>query len=192
MLGFSGFHLSLGNNTTQDASPAEFFCSQELPFVSSDARVAVAFTKSERKGSGLDLSGHVPFNNVILPLASAMEQLREIFGTGSSTSPMIVLALCVVDAPMVVAFGTPEAPRLSLDPWVRVIRQKTFQHIHNWTRRHYTVDFVHRSFLSSYLDLHALPFADALARRVLEYRRRSAKDTATRPKTLTWDAFMNR
>lgn len=191
MLGFNGFQLSLGN-TTQDASPAEFFCAKELPFASSDARVAVAFTKSERKGSGLELSGQVPFKNVILPLASAMEQLREMFGRGSSTSPMIVLAVCVVDAPMVIASGTPEAPALCLDPWCRVLRQETVQAVHHLTRRHYTVDFVHRSFLSSYLDLHALPFADALATRVREYLRQSAKGAVTRPKSLSWDAFMKR
>jgi hypothetical protein len=192
MLGFSGFHLSLGNNTTQGASPATFFCAEELPFVSSNAKLAVTLTRSERKGANLELSGQVPFNQIVLPLASAMEQLRQMFGGGSSNTPMIVLSVCVVDAPMIVASGTPEAPRLSLEPWVRVVRQETIQDVHHWKRQHYTVDCVHRDFLSAYLESHALPFAEALATRVREYRNRSAKDTATRPKDTSWDAFMKR
>ena len=79
---------------------------------------------------------------------------------------MIVLALCVLDAPMVMASGTPETPDLRLEPWVRVVRQETIQNVHHWTRRHYTVDFVHRGFLSTYLDSQALPFAEALATRL--------------------------
>jgi hypothetical protein len=189
ILGLGRFSLGLGNNTTQDASPAEFFCAAELPFVVSGGRIAVAFTRSERKSSALELSGQVPFNKVILPLASAMEQLRQMFGRGS-TSPVVALALCVVDAPMLIASGTPEAPRLCLDPWVRVLHQETVQDVHHWQRRHYTVDFVHRAFLRSFLDTHVLPFGDAIAARLRAYARRSTKESATRPKGQAWDAFM--
>jgi hypothetical protein len=194
LLGFGRFSLDLGNNTTQDTSPATFFCAAELPFVSTDARVAVAFTRAERKGKALDLSGEVPFSQVILPLASAVEHVRAVFGGGpsGSGSPIIVLALCVVDAPMVMASGSPEAPSLRLDPWVRVVRQESVHEVNHWRRQHYTVDFVHRSFLSSYLERHALPFADALATRFKEHRGRSPKTETTRPKDMSWERFMNR
>jgi hypothetical protein len=189
VLGLGRFSLSLGNNTTQDASPATFFCAAESPFVGA-ARLAVSFTKAQRKSKELDLSGEMPFNQVVMPLASAVEQMRQIF-RGVNGTPILVLSLCVVDAAMIVASGTTEAPMLQLEPWVRVVHQESVQDGNHWARRNYAIDFVHREFLTRYVADHAVPFATVLGARMAKYQKRHPKGTqAIRPKDLSWDAFI--
>jgi hypothetical protein len=191
VLGLGRFSLSLGNNTIQDASPATFFCAAEAPFVAA-ARLAVSFTRAQRKSNDLDLSGDMPFNQVVMPLASAVEQMRQIFH-GMSGTPIIVLSLCVIDGAMIVASGTTEAPVLQLEPWVRVVHQESVQDGNHWARRNYAIDFVHREFLRRYVTEHAVPFATVFAARMTEYQRRHPKaQQAMRPKDLGWDAFIRR
>jgi hypothetical protein len=81
---------------------------------------------------------------------------------------VIVVCVSVVDAAMVVGRGTPEQPRLTLEPWVRVVRQEAVEEHNWWGRKHYVVDFVHRAFISTYASAHVLPFANGLAERMLE------------------------
>ena len=197
VIGFGRLSLSLENNAHRDASPAEFFCATELPFASGAATIASTFAHVEGKDKGLKLSGTVPFNEVVMPLASAMEQVRVMFGGGNRNSPMIVLAVGVLDAPMVLAGGTPEVPQVELIPWVRVVHHETVRESNHWRGRHYTIDFVHRGFLSSYIDEHALPFAASLTKRFTEFRRVAPGATApgaegSRLKDCTWDQFMGR
>lgn len=49
--------------------------------------------------------------------------------------------------------------------------------------------FVHREFLRTYLTKHVMPFTEVLATRMIDYQRKP-KAHATRPKELSWDAFM--
>jgi hypothetical protein len=188
VVGVGRFSLNLGNNTTQDASPATFFCAAELPFVAAP-RLAVTFTRAQRKGKEFDLSGEVPFNQVVMPLASAVEQMRQIFH-GINGTPMIVLSLCVMDAAMIVASGTTEAPVVQLEPWVRVVHQESVHEGNHWGRRNYAIDFIHCEFLRQYVTEHAVPFASVLAARMVQYQQRHPKAQAIRPKDLGWDAFI--
>jgi hypothetical protein len=88
MLGCGSFSLSIPQGT-QDASAADFFCANELSFVSPGPAIATAFARAERRNKGgFELSGGVPFNQVVLPLASAMEQISGVFGHGISGSPI--------------------------------------------------------------------------------------------------------
>ncbi len=190
VIGVGRFSLSLGNNATRDASPAQFFCADELPFVT-EPRMAVTFAKAQRKGKDFELSGDVPFSRVVLPLASAVEQMRQVF-QGINGTPLIVLSLCVVDAAMLVASGTPEAPSLDLAPWVRVVHQETVQEVRHRSQRHYAVDFVHREFLGQYLTEHALPFAAELGTRMVRYQQRHPKGPGLRPESLSWNDFVGR
>lgn len=184
-------HFSLGvANGTQDATPAAFFCAAESPFVT-EPRLAVTFTRAQRKSKDFELSGEVPFNQVVMPLASAAEQMRKIFHGGGT--PSIVLSVCVIDGPMLVASGTPEAPSLALEPLVRVVHQESVQNANHWERRNFAVDFVHREFLRTYVTEQVLPFANVLATRMIDYRRATQahpKGQAIRPKNLGWDAFI--
>lgn len=189
ILGCPGYHLRVGPNAHQDVSPGEFFCANELPFVSRGPTIATSFTRADRKGDGFELSGAVPFNKVVLPLASAMEQMQLVWH-GASVSPMIVLAMCVIDAPMVVARGTPEDADLTAEPCVRVLHQEAMPKHNHWMWRHYTVDFVHRRYLGKYIDDHAIPFAEALAGRLIQYQARSPKGSLERSKESTWAQFM--
>lgn len=181
--------LSLGiPNGTQEASPAMFFCADELPFVAAPS-LAVAFTRTQRKsGKALELSGDVPFNQIVMPLASAVEQVRQVF-RGFTGTPVIILTVCVCDAPMILALGTPEQPEMRLEPWVRVIHQETFQDVNHWRRRSYGIDFVHRQFLHIYLTRHALPFAEGLSSRMVQCHQKFPKAIPNRPKNLSWDEF---
>lgn len=190
VLGVGRFSLDLGNNTTQDASPATFFCAADSRFVTAP-RLAVTFTKAHRKSKEFDLSGDVPFNQVVMPLASAVEHMRQIF-RGINGAPLIVLSLCVVDAAMIVASGTPEAPILRLEPWVRVVHQESVQEGNHWMTRNYAIDFVHREFLQRYVTEHAMPFADIFGARMLQYQQRHPKGQAMRPQNLDWDTFVSR
>jgi hypothetical protein len=188
VVGIGQFGISVGKDVTRDASPAAFFCADEFPFVT-NARLAVTFARAQRKSKQFELSGEVPFNQVVLPLVSAVEQMRQIF-QGISAVPLIVLSVCVVDAPMVVASGTPETPSLALEPWVRVVHEETVQQIHHWGRRHYVIDFVHREFLGRYITEHALRFATSFAERMTQFKRRGQPGRTLRPQSLTWDSFV--
>ena len=114
--------------------------------------IARVFARGERKGgqSGLvNLSGTEPFNGIILPLISDVgNNWQQVTSSGASdwVWPRLTLAICVLDGPMVLAEGTPEQPRLSLQPWVRVSRLE--EHIEAGDRRstHYIIDVVHREF----------------------------------------------
>jgi hypothetical protein len=192
IIGFGGCQLRVGEKAWQDTSAATFFCASELPFITPGPTLATAFTKAEPKAKGVvKLSGDVPFNQVVMPLVSALEQERRAFSTGVSNSPMIFLAVCVLDATMVVATGTPTAPHLSLNPWVRVIHQETVERKHGWSTAHYTVDFVHHAFLSAYIG-HAVSFAEALVARFREFRAVSAQARPVRKKDQTWKQYLER
>lgn len=190
VVGVGQFQLSVESNATRDTSPSTFFCAAELPFVTKP-RLAVTFAKAQRKGKEFELSGDVPFNQVVLPLASATEQFREIFHRVNGT-PLIVLTICVVDAPMLIASGTPDEPSLAFEPWVRVVHQEAVQIVNHWRQRNYTIDFVHREFMGQYIAEHAVPFANTLAMRIVQYQQRYPKGRSARPEASGWNEFMVR
>jgi len=78
----------------------------------------------------------------------------------------LALTVCVLDAPMVLAAGTPESPELQLAPWVRVVHQEAHRDHVSFRYRHYVVDFVHRAFFDTFLTKHVMPFAEAFAERL--------------------------
>jgi hypothetical protein len=47
-----------------------------------------------------------------------------------------------------------------LDPWVLVVHRESERAGNHWRQQHYTVDFVQRDYLTTYLTQHLLPFAD--------------------------------
>ena len=85
----------------------------------------------------------------------------------------------------------PDVPFM-LDPWVRVVHQESERTGTHWRQQHYTVDFVHRSYLTIYLTQHLLPFAEELARRFQEGRHKFAKSVPARAKHLSWAQFIGR
>ena len=135
--------------------------------------ISRVFSKAERKGGGqqvelaqprLDLSGSEPFNGIVLPLISALEYWLQYRATGAAPSarisPTLTVCACILDAPMVVVEGTPEEPKLSMEPWVRVVRQEAaVLNAGRSARRQYVIDVVHRRFITEYMN-RLLAFAE--------------------------------
>lgn len=175
MFGFgrNKFELHKGNSTMYVA-PADFACLGDMPFVGKGPPIAATFARAERKERGrFELSGSVPFNQVVLPLISAFTHLQSKYVPTPNRDKYfasIVICLCVVDATMVVATGTPEDPQLELHPWVRTVRQEATED--KWEpNRFYVVDCVHRAFLAEYIEKHLLPFGHSVATRLIEKER---------------------
>jgi hypothetical protein len=140
----------------------------DFPFVSSAATTCSAFTRAERKGKDLDLSGSVPFSQVVLPLVSALKHfldLQKTIGSQAKVPACLAHPICVVDAPMVLVEGGPEAPRLTMTPWVRVVRQEAIKEKDQGFWRHYVIDCVHRGYVTTFVQEHLLPFAEQFAER---------------------------
>lgn len=156
---------------TRYISPSAFLRLDDFRFVNAGPPLCNALAKSagERKQQTLKLSGAVPFKTAILPLISALEHLRRLYTPAQPPyAPCVTLCICVLDAPMILAEGTPEDPQLTLSPWIRVVRGEAVQ-VERWFRyRHYVVDLVQRHFLAAFLSQHLLPFADSFSDRVLQ------------------------
>ncbi len=155
---------------SRSVSGTQFLKLHNFEFVASGPPICSAFARAERKGKELDLSGTVPFNQVMLPLLSALQHFVEgqkEIGSTERVPSCMTLCICVLDASMVCVGGSPESPQLELCPWVRVIRQEAAMGRQWVTTRHYVVDFVHRSFLNSFIREHLLRFAKAFAERAV-------------------------
>jgi len=156
---------------SRSVSGAQFLKLHDTDFVAAGPPISSAFARAERKGKDLDLSGGVPFNHVVLPLLSARHHFAEIQkgirGSGK-VSACVALCACVLDAPMICVAGGPEAPELSLTPWVRVVRQEAAQDRQWVSTQHHVVDFVHRAFLGRFVEVHALRFAEEFCIRAVK------------------------
>ena len=162
--------LHVGGVGSRSVPVAEFLRLADFAFVSQGPPVCNSFARTERKGKDLDLSGAVPFNQVVLPLVSALEHFinqHKSVGSREAVSACLALPICVIDGPMVSVKGGPEAPRIAMCPWVRVVRQEAAEE-RNWPSwRYYVVDFVHCAYLRTFLRDHLLPFAGQFAERAL-------------------------
>lgn len=151
-------------------SVSRFLGLHDFPFVSSGPPTCSAFARAERKGKELDLSGTVPFNQVVLPLVSAVQHFANLQKTVSMQGRVpacLVHPICVLDAAMVLVQGGPELPRLMLCPWVRIVRQEATKEGRGGFWRHYVVDFIHRGYLETFVHQHLIPFADQFADRAI-------------------------
>lgn len=174
---------------SKSAPASRFLGLHDFPFVSSAPPTCSAFARAERKGKELDLSGTVPFNQVVLPLVSAVQHFVNLQKTvGSQTAVPACLAhpICVVDAPMVLAQGGPEAPGLTMCPWVRVVRQEAAKERDEGFWRHYVVDFVHRAYLTTFVHQHLLPFAEQFAERAVSVESLLSEGKARVPDFNEW------
>lgn len=172
VVGLKNKRLSVhARNRSRDVSIAEILGCSDLPFGKNPPAVASTFCRAERKGKSFELSGTVPYNNVVLPLASALDHHRSMWdGTGDQETywPQLAFCICVADAPLLVASGTPEAPQLRNEPWIRIIRQEATKAGQFWSTKHYVIDVVSREFLGDFVNSHLLPFANEVAGRMIE------------------------
>jgi hypothetical protein len=174
---------------SRSAPVAEFLRLADFGFVSHGPPVCSSFARTERKGKELDLSGAVPFNQVVLPLVSALQHFinqQKAVGSRDATSACLALPICVIDGPMVSVQGGPETPRLAMCPWVRVVRQEAAEERHWMSWRYYVVDFVHRAYLGKFIRDHLLPFADQFAERALSREQLLRAGKASVPNFDAW------
>lgn len=132
------------------------------------------FSKCERKGADILLSGEMPFNEIVYPLLSAMNHFK-IAEKPPTTAYYfdlhLVLGIGVLDAPMVgVKVGNKKHELISL-PWVRVVKHQTdknpdFTHRNNL----FAIDIVHKDFLEEYIDKHVLPFAERFSKLIIKHQ----------------------
>lgn len=154
---------------SRSAPVAEFLKLADFPFVSNGPAECNSFTRAERKGKKLDLSGSVPFNQVVLPLISSLEHFVRMYknvGVESALPVCLSLPICVVDGPMVSVKGGPGDPQLSMSPWIRVVRQEATEERHFMSWRYYVVDFVHRAYLTTFVRQNLQHFAQQFMQRV--------------------------
>lgn len=131
--------------------------------------ICTTLSRPHRKGNGLELSGADTFNSIVLPLVGAVEHWHAHNKVYSENRfwPALSLCVCVIDTPMVVAEGTPEAPVMTLHPWVRLKRQESIADSDGRRRpAYYVVDLVHRSFLGDFIDHELAAFAAFYCERV--------------------------
>jgi hypothetical protein len=149
-------------------SVSSFLKLRDLPFIGSGPPLCSAFARAERKGkSEIDLSGSTMFNQVVLPLASSIQHLRDSHAHLDATNSIFLSAafcVCVLDGPMVCVGGDTTGPSLEMRPWVRVVRQQAQLAATQPSSLHHVVDFVHRHFLAEFVEKHLFGFADEFAR----------------------------
>jgi hypothetical protein len=161
----------------------------DFPFVSSAAPTCSAFSRAERKGKDLDLSGTVPFNQVVLPLVSALKHFLDLQKTIDSQARVpacLAHPICVIDAPMVLVGGGLENPRLTMTPWVRLVRQEAIKEKNQGFWRHYVIDCVHRGYVTTFVQERLLPFAEQFAERAASIDALLAEGKAGVPDLENW------
>ena len=178
----------------------------QLEFVSAGPPIAPILAKVEHvgrkghKGPGANapkkISGEWPYRNMVMPMVAAIdftEQRFRLEKIQDSIFPSLIHALCVVDAPMILATGPEEPLQLRMVDWVRAERHETEA---GSTRRDksYGIDIVHVDYLADYMT-QLLSFLNE-ASEVLERHApllRSGRGHITEPygddRVIDWESF---
>jgi hypothetical protein len=143
------------------------------PFLTTDAPFCMNFSKCVRNKSKLSLSGSEAYQGIILPITKAIQHFKAVEAPRSTFvyfDCILIIGLVVIDAPMVGVHVTSDGPQTSLMPWVRVVRHHPMHGEHKSDRSQvYGIDIVHKDFLVSYINQHALPFAQKFAQLTLKH-----------------------
>lgn len=162
--------ISDGRRSTS-CTPSEVLCLPELPFLASGPAVCSAFSQAIPNGKKAKLSGADPYMRVILPLLKALRHANRTFRLSvrqEDIFPCLQLAVCVLDAPMVLIESPAAVDAPVLSPWVRVIRREALREPDgSLRRRFFAIDFVHADYFGSFLQEHVHPFADQFAARAV-------------------------
>jgi hypothetical protein len=155
---------------------------QEHPFVLSKPTCST-FSKAVRKGGEVVLSGSEAYNSLIMPLMSAMFYFKSRSRppeTAYYFDAHLVIGLGVLDAPMVGVRVKSNSNELVLLPWVRVLRHEPRlpEEFGAHRGRLFGIDVVHKDFLQSYLDDHAVPFAKEFKTLALKHHEEIASGKA--------------
>ncbi|HYT44268.1 MAG TPA: hypothetical protein VEP90_18205, partial [Methylomirabilota bacterium] len=174
--------ISDANKTTYEFSILNALSLRQDDFFIKHPTFSNKFSKCERRSGGdLSLSGQETFHGIIYPLLKAMHHLKRAVKpiNASFFACHFILAMAVLDAPMVGVVVTRDSHKPVLLPWVRVIKHETdaapnFQHMNNV----FAFDIVHKDFLAAYIHKHVLPFSGRFAELVLKHQKVLANGTA--------------
>jgi hypothetical protein len=129
-----------------------------------------AFSRATLSGKKVELSGAELFNGLILPLVKAFDHATATFapsGGGGQLAVRLILAIGVLDAPMILVESPHRASAPVLTPWVRVLRQESIEDPKSLSRfRYYAIDLVHIEYFDTFLREKLLPLAKVFGSRV--------------------------
>lgn len=191
----AGLHsLKLRNPTqrvTRSTNPAEALGLTESGFAREVPALCSSFSKAERKGKKLMLTGTQPYKNIVLPLISATEYAWRYYQPPSGQEklfPVMLLGICVLDAPLVTVDVSSDEEEIKLHPWVRIRRQEARPSSSNSNSlRFYGVDVIHKDFLSIFVSDYLLPFAETVQNRIRQKSRFLEVGTGRVPKLNGWN-----
>lgn len=143
-------------------------------FIRKDTEFCTSFTKCVRKGSRLEFSGSESFYGLIFPILKAMHHFQMVESPPKIAMCFdlhLVIGVGLLEAPMVGVSVHKKSHRLTLLPWVRVIRHETDK-IPDWLSktRLFAVDIVHEDFFEEYLNKHLLPYAREFSKSVIKHQ----------------------
>lgn len=147
-------------------------------FLRADVSHSATFSKCVRQGKNIVLCGSDSFNSLMFPLVKAIQHFRRE-ATPPTTARYfdcyIVLAVAVLDAPIIVSWTEQEEQKQEMRSWVRVLKNVARDNADH-TRRSdvYAVDVVHKDFFDSYINDHVLPFSQEFSKRVQRHGRELA------------------
>jgi hypothetical protein len=127
-------------------------------FATEGGELCATFSKCTRKGKEHELSGADAFNGIVMPLVSALRYdstHRRLANQQPIYFPAVTLAICVLQAPMVLT-DVMSGYRV-LHPWVRVVRREAAM---GKAREEYVIDVVHVDFFEQFVTQHLRPFAE--------------------------------
>lgn len=152
-------------------------------FVLKPPIASAAMTKLARKGKSVDVSGADAYRSLVLPLTKSLiyfHEYRAPVETAVYFDMVLPLAVAVIDGPLLTATTTPNETQYELVPWVRLYRHDVNVDADHRIKRDrlYAIDVVHKSWFSTYLTDHVMPFAHKFGELALSHHRELATGKA--------------
>jgi hypothetical protein len=142
------------------------------PFICSGPSLCSTFCRGIPKGKEIELSGVDPFKSIILPLARALDHTvaMNLPRSSSILYPRVILAISVLDAPIILVEAPDKTSDPLLTPWVRVVRHETTSATIDARimSLFYVVDIIHIGFLDTFIQQYLLPFSELFAKRAIK------------------------
>lgn len=140
----------------------------DQPFLRSVPAISTNLSKVVRKSRDVELSGTEAYQGLVLPLRSAVEHFRLTAkppSTAAYFDAYLVIGLAVLDAPMLTSHRGLSGSQLDYTPWQRLWRHEPLSSdaFRSQFGESSAIDIVHKGYLSTYVEQHLLPFAEAFA-----------------------------
>jgi len=138
----------------------------------------------DTKGNRIELSGTEAYSGIMMPMMSAMEHFEKSSMSQDTRPPrpvFIVLAVAVVDAPMIAYDINRKEDKLEFVSCHRVIRNEPDEKEDGFSAgasshmgSQSAVDIVHKDFLGTYMTEYVRPFARNIADLMLRHHKKFA------------------